>query len=189
MDSFDERVSSLSEMVSVLMKDIKTLIGRSKKPMSQPKRRSLVRAVFALIEADTFARKQFALFFHDAGGPQFSLAELALLREEQYDLGGKGEARTQIKFLRTADNFQFGIRSFCKAAKIDYEIPKARIEWQAFLQSIKVRNRITHPKNLSELLVSDTDIQKLQDTIELFKEILMEISHQMSHLYLIKSLH
>jgi hypothetical protein len=39
-------------------------------------------------------------------------------------------------------------------------------EWQSFLEAIKVRNRITHPKKTADLVVSQDDLKNVIKTFE-----------------------
>lgn len=153
-------------LFDTLAEDVVRAIGNSKKSLSQPKRRALVRTIFALVEAGTWSRKQIALLQHELGNVSFSEGEIALLKEEQYDLDQSGAVKVQKKFLRLADNIKFGVKAYAKAAGIRYVLPTDNNDWQAFLNSIKVRNRITHPKKSTELIITDEELREL---IQAFK--------------------
>jgi hypothetical protein len=183
MHAIEQQLRPLRRLFDLLAKDTIAVAGKSKKRLSQTKRRSFIRALFAWIEADTFNRKQIALLLHHEGQVDFSAAELALLREEHYDLDPKGQARTQQKFLRLAENRRFGVRCFCKATGIDYNVETGNQGWEGFLRSIKLRNRITHPKNPADLFVSDNDLQGIWNTFLWFKNNSQQISQKLSEKY------
>lgn len=136
----------------------------------QSRRRSYVRAVFALVEGVTFVMKQFALSVHESGGITFPSAELALLREEQYDLD-KGTPRTQQKFLKVADNMRFAFKMFAEAFQSTYILDTSVHHWQRFLVAIDVRNRITHPKAPDDLIISDDEMRRIQEVAAWYRTV------------------
>jgi hypothetical protein len=178
-----QRLAPLRTLFDILGKDFKAAVGKSKTKLSQSKRRSLIRALFAWIEADTFNRKQIALILQEEGLVEFSLPETALLREEQYALGKKGEVRTEVKFLRLAENLQFAVYCFCKATSIQYEVPKGGPGWEAFRRAIELRNRITHPKSPAALFISDEDMKDVWKTFLWFKNNSEEIAKRLAQKY------
>ncbi len=42
--------------------------------------------------------------------------------------------------------------------------------WQSFLESLKIRDRITHPKNLDEITVLDDELEILSNAMLLVSE-------------------
>ncbi len=187
----------------------------------QFKRRTYVRTVFALIEGDTFCRKQAALsryelslkastvlklteemdlanteaslhgrllsdlheLAHKMRGVnsirkelekvtqvRFTDAELALIREERYELSYKGEVRIRQKFLRLADNLRFSFKLFAKATNSTYELDVGGIGWDSFLKAIAVRNRITHSKYERDLVISDEDFDFVQKAAQWYRD-------------------
>lgn len=73
-------------------------------------RRNYIRALFAAIELSVFVLKQTLLVAASSCPGKLTFAELALLREETFDLENTGKVRTQKKFLKIADNLRFTIR-------------------------------------------------------------------------------
>ena len=167
MDPIQAQFRALRKLSGLLQQDV-IAVTKVRNLDPQVKRRSIIRSMFAWIEAETFIRKQMALLLCKKGVTEFSLAELALLNEEQYDIDGQGNARTRQKFLRLADNVKFGIRCICKATGIDYKVETATDGWQAFVRSIKLGNRITHPRNLDELFITKKDLQDIRGAFNWF---------------------
>lgn len=140
----------------------------------QFRRRSYIRTVFALVEGVTFVMKQFALSVHEGGTIIFSPAELALLREEQYDLE-KGRPRTQQKHLRVADNLRFAFDVFARAFQTTYTLDVNIHQWSWFLDSVKLRNRIMHPKALKDLIISDEEMMQIQEVAAWYRVITRDL--------------
>jgi len=187
----------------------------------QLKRRTYVRTVFALIEGDTFRRKQTALSWHELSleartvlklteevdlanteaslhnrllsklhelakkmlgvssireqlekvtQVEFTDAELALIREEQYELNNKGDVRIRQKFLKLADNLRFSFKLFAKATNSSYELDVGGIGWDSFLKAIAVRNRISYPKYERDIVISDEDLDFVQKAAQWYRD-------------------
>lgn len=149
----------LGQLYDTLTHDIGHIVGKSQS-LAQWKRRSFVRAFIALVEFDTYNRKQRVLYLQDHGHGKFRTAELVLLREIQPEIDDTGKVKEKKKYLRLIDNYRFAIRMFCKATGIEFELPTNNDGWTAFKDTVDLRNRITHPKNISEVEISDEQFQR-----------------------------
>lgn len=117
-------------------------------------RRAYVRSVFALIEGTTFRMKQLAL---DYNVDRLSSAEITLLQEESYSLGDTGQLRVRQAHLQCLPNVRFAFRSLAKARGIDFRPNVSGKGWEALRESVRVRDRLMHPKDPKDLLVSDEE--------------------------------
>jgi hypothetical protein len=116
-------------------------------------RRAYVRATFSSVEGFAFTLKKIAL-----GKPElFTSAELAILREEDYQLTASGDVRVGRRFPRTAENLRFAFAAFMRFHGTASALPKDE-GWDAFVAAVEVRNRITHPKRVEDLELSDRDV-------------------------------
>jgi hypothetical protein len=95
---------------------------------------------------------------------------VALLREESYALTNKGEATVQTRFLRLEDNLRFVWKMFVREWDIDPDIDFASDGWKSFCKSVGVRNRITHPRRVEDLSVSDAEIAQVEGQLAFFSE-------------------
>lgn len=155
-------------LIEVLSNDLIAAGQELNQPDLQLRRRTLFRAFFAQVEGETSLRKEFALLQHAERQTVFSEPELAMLREEQYVLANNGEVRVQPKFLRLTDNLRFSFKAFAKAFGSSFELEVSGSGWDAFQRSIIVRNRITHPKTLTDLTVSDSAKQGASNKTTLY---------------------
>jgi len=157
-------------LIEILSNDLIAAGQELNQPDLQLRRRTLFRAFFAQVEGETSLRKEFALLQHAERQTVFSEPELAMLREEQYVLANNGEVRVQPKFLRLTDNLGFSFKAFAKAFGSSFELEVSGSGWDAFQRSIIVRNRITHPKTLTDLTVSDSAMEDIFKAIDWYKE-------------------
>ena len=159
-----EAIAQFMELTTALDQDATSLLTRAKEDPDATARRSAVRAAFAAIEGLVFATKGLILEPFPQGRHHYSDAEVALLREETYALSNKGEATVQTRFLRLEDNLRFMWKMFVKEWGIDPEIDFESDGWKSFCRSIKVRNRITHPRRAEDLSVSDIEIAQVEQS-------------------------
>lgn len=117
-------------------------------------RRSYVRALFAFVEGSVYFIKQTAFTAAIRSQIPLSLGFHALLREETYSLDDKGGIIIQTdRFPPAANNLRFAVKCVNEIFGSSISIDSSR-HWGDFKMAIKIRNRITHPKDLVEFEVS-----------------------------------
>jgi hypothetical protein len=140
-------------------------------------RRTYVRALFAAIEGINYRMKHLAINLSDSNQITFTVAEKAALLEESYDIDDKGNAVIVKGKLRTANNLLFSFKSLAQAFGVSHEVDKNSSEWNCFKEAIKIRDRITHPKCMNDLTISDKEVDIIGETtrwyITSIKQILM----------------
>src|SRR5690242_5187582 len=121
---------------------------------SQVVRRAFVRAVLAAIEGHIYWMKQEALNAHNRR-VQFSSEEIALLREEAYNLSNNGTVSVKKAKLRLIDNLKFAFKMMAKAGLSAHSLNLSTKGWNQFLHAVKIRDRLMHPKQSSDFNVAD----------------------------------
>jgi hypothetical protein len=92
-----------------------------------------------------------------------SVAEYAMLADQSYDLKANGETSIQPKFLRLPDNLRFTIKVVSRLFEMQLELGVGTTAWGNFKKAIEIRNRITHPKNASDIDISDDEIKTCKE--------------------------
>src|SRR5215210_6831875 len=118
----EKAIEQFTDLLNILGKDVRQCNDGVIAEDSQFWRRAFVRAVFALIECLTFRMKQAALELYQSGEARFSEAELALLKEESYELNDKGVAYMQAKFIQLPKNLKFSFLVFAQANGFNFEL-------------------------------------------------------------------
>ncbi len=134
------------------------LAGIAEHNLNQFWRRTIVRTIFALVEGISHQYKKVALQISEITQVEFSDAEITLLKELSYSLNARGEADTSKAKLRTVDNMLFSIKMFAKSCSQNFDIDKSGNDWQCFKNALKIRDRITHPKNIADLEITDDEM-------------------------------
>jgi hypothetical protein len=163
-------VDNYQALYGALMFDVEAAVHELAKADTQFNRRSYIRTVFALVEGETYLRKQYALMMHELRMVTLSDAEVALLREEQYKLNNKGEPNVQQLFLRLPENLRFSFRIDAKVHGREYKLETQGRGWESFLKAIAVRHRITHPKQFEDFEISDEDLSQVNDALKWYQK-------------------
>jgi len=120
-------------------------------------RRIVVKNAFTWFEGQAFMMKRVALHRHEHFEIEFSAAELAMLREDKYSLNDKGQAITGDNYPNFISNYKFSFGSFAKAHASTFLLNATTIDRLKTLK--KVRDRLTHPKQLLDLQVTDDELK------------------------------
>ena len=164
LNDLGQQLTKLDAMENVLRQDMldcgRLIEGEHKTDSAS---RSFVRCVFALIEGSVFNLKQTALTLHRHGKGKFSQAELAMLEDVSYELSDKGEAKEQIKFIPLTKNIRFAFSAATRAFQVKFELVVDDEGWSTFKDALGIRNRITHPKSIEDLKLSDEEVQTVTD--------------------------
>lgn len=146
------------DILKALHEDVDLAERMWKQQDTQFWRRTFIRSVFALIEGFTYCLKQVALEASKKFRVEMSKSEVALLSEESYEVNDKGEAETKTAFIQLPGNIRFVFNMYSRAYGLNYKLKIDDNGWLSFKEALKVRNRLTHPKSTSDVLVSDQDM-------------------------------
>ena len=142
----------------VLIGDVKAARQSLKRSESDYARRTYVRTVFAAIEGYITIIRGRAMLAHAPGRKSLTVADFAILREETYIIEN-GKSATKPRFNSIGQTFQFSIMVFQKAWMLPEKVHTDCNGFRAFKAAVLVRNRITHPRQLSEMTVSKKEIE------------------------------
>ena len=169
-----KELSEYNELIDILGSDCAHCEKQWRSdPSNQFNRRSYVRAGFAYVEGHVFKLKQWALGLDDYKqglraryGPNpyvdstmFSFGERLVLSEESFEVDDKGEVYSQSRFVRLDKNIKFAFRAISRAHDIEFKLDLGDSGWGDFKKAIEIRNRITHPKSVSELSLSNAEME------------------------------
>lgn len=148
-------------MWPILVEDGKGAIETARKVNTSTARRTAFRTLFACLEGAIYLQKLIPLVSAANPDSPYTPDEIALLREEGYQLDADGTTKAVKRFLRIEDNLLFTIRMVCKEAGINPEIDTNCEGWRALKASILLRHRVTHPQRPADLEVSAEDFERL----------------------------
>jgi hypothetical protein len=117
-------------------------------------RRLYVRTFISLVESIIATLKDETL----RSTVRLSTAEKAILAGTKYELTDQGAAVERPFFAPVQKSLRFAFRSFAKANRITFTPDYNGEGWRAFSETVKIRNRITHPKRVEEMAIEDTEL-------------------------------
>jgi hypothetical protein len=160
------------DLINILGDDVQIAFDEYEKDQAnERKRRAVYHFMFAFVEGTIFMCKRVILEVHKAGYGKFSRAQFAMLNEESYDLDRKGNAIPQKKFLKLEQNIKFSFKAYASLWSADFVLDiGTNPRWDALLQAIAIRNRITHPRNAEDTKLSDKDMVDVSDALAWFAE-------------------
>lgn len=171
-DQLDEMHKTLRMEVELLAKGrtdegARTISYPDPALLSEVERRVLVKAIFSFFEAICFRLKQEAV---EDG--TLTEGERLLALERSYDLTSHGEVRATRPRLSFLANVRFAFSISAKAAKangLEFELDVGERGWQRLRDSVKVRDRLMHPKRVEDLLVTDAEIRACMEAFLWFE--------------------
>lgn len=137
--------------------------------------RRIIVCVFArAVEGEIFHLKEHCLKRLDSNPAFYTTGEAAVLRESSYYLDKDSSVLARPQFFRTPDNFHFVLKMFAKDTIPDLDIRMDTASWANFKNAFQIRNRLTHPKTETDLLISDEDVGCVQRAFLWYRKVLMQ---------------
>ena len=144
----------------ILMHDVLLALERRDLEDVQATRRDLIRTMFAAIEGASWEYRDHVRSVATDLDMLPPLVEMAL-SETTYRVAENGEIDEQVRYISMPAMIRLTTRlaeSICPGFELDFK----NDGWASFKTSIKIRNRITHPKSISDLEITDAEITVCQ---------------------------
>jgi hypothetical protein len=132
--------------------------------------RQLIRAIFAFLEAVTFSIKIKAAEYCLNHNRDISDAERFFAADVEHVLTDRGEVVERPARIRLADNIRFAFALQEKALGLTETFDPSKEWWSCLKSSIRVRDRLTHPKLPEDVDISGTEIVAALKAYDGFKE-------------------
>jgi hypothetical protein len=120
--------------------------------------RQLVRSAFAYIEGVTFAIKVAAATDCEKNGVEFQPHEWYFILETGFELNDKGEVVERPAQIKLARNIRFAFSLYERAHQLKPHFDPSVEWWSCLRDSMRVRDRLMHPRSASDLDVSPTEV-------------------------------
>jgi hypothetical protein len=199
MNGSDEK-----KFFDVLLADVDAADERLKSENNDINRRTLIRAFFSLVEGSMYVFRRRAISglqlslwcatvnansasesdkdygFHkrkydDLKGCYRELAALddITLKPDKTGVLREGSSRSQIIPL-----VALSLRAFARHQRLGYDCGHrfGKSGWRDLKTAVAIRNRLTHPKQVEQLAVSDKEIKILRSAMQWFSETVLDIA-------------
>lgn len=135
--------------------------------------RQLIRAILAYIEGVTFSVKVSSVGRCLDNGIEVSDHERYLAVEMSTDLNDKGEVVERPPKIRLTRNVRFAFRLLEKSSGQPSKFDPTSEWWSCLHETIRVRDRLTHPRMPGDLDVSGEEIVRALKARDGFNEVLL----------------
>jgi hypothetical protein len=142
----------------LLLEDVSSAESRLAVADTQGHRRDMIRTLFAAIEGMSWVYREHVRSLLATLGLLTPTADLAL-RDRSFTVTERGEILEQQRFVTLPSIIRLTTRQAQLIAP-ECTIDFSQSGWQAFKAAIDVRNRITHPKTISDLIVEALDLDQ-----------------------------
>jgi hypothetical protein len=176
MDLYD-RLEELQGMTRLLIDDVALLrprVGELKPNVTEEEkanRRFYVRAVFALVEAFVEQHRRLLLELCESNKIELKEKTRKRLRELKEVFREDGTVEEQERYLHIFDK----IKEVYKAAGVGFGQPLnvtfGDRGWTTFKAAMEIRNRVTHPKNVSDCWIFEDALKTVNDASAWFKKL------------------
>ena len=153
-------VRRYKELTDLLYTDAMTWLEKSMNRKDQRDRRIHVHLVFAFFEGVLFSTAEYLLASRDVYGLKFAPAEEMALTEMSYVVQD-GKVATRPQYAQLKDRTRLILHAVGRISPTPLKIDYSGVGWAAFQDSIKMRNRITHPKDAAACAISDAEMSTL----------------------------
>ncbi len=180
VSSCEEDIAKLDDCFSLsypdyLRPDItandKKMLEEIKEGIRAFRKRTYIKTAFSYIEGILFAMKRILLEHSDKLTPKETI------KLQEYKIVGPNAENLHEEpiFVRFEDNIKFTFKKYGELRANNYQINFNYKEWEIFIECIKIRNRITHPKHSNDLNVNDDEFNKCRDSYNWFFHILNDL--------------
>jgi hypothetical protein len=156
-----DRGASLA-LISMLFADADACHAVVKTADSDLARRNYIRASFAAIEGMVWSLRQDVLL-SPRRRQRLTQPALSILRERVPDVKSNGDVAERAVYLPFKQNIRFTFRAFYLAHGEDDHLAVDEEGWSALLDSVEIRDRLTHPKDANALVVSDDELLRVRE--------------------------
>lgn len=136
--------------------------------------RQLFRAGFAYIEGASFSLKIVAIDDAIENGIEITQAEINFAFEESHQLNDKGYIVEVKAHISLAKNIKFAFNLYAKAHGLNKSFNAVPVWWGDLIKSIKIRDRLMHPRSPEDLDIEPKEVVTLVSAINGFNSLLAE---------------
>ncbi len=174
-NTLDSSEKEYHELFDIFTEELAVFQTKIREGTNQSWRRAYTRTLFSMIEALTYRLKEDIYALLEAEGAEIS-------SEHERDLKGKiikrnknGQLKIRHFYQKLTDSIEYTLYNYARMHYIEYKIDKTGADWRCFVASVKIRNRITHPKKPSDLVIDNNELVIIQSSGKWFLDTIKDI--------------
>ncbi|MCL6306988.1 hypothetical protein QQL38_09820 [Pseudomonas syringae] len=136
--------------------------------LSQGKRRALIRAIFSFVEGLSYVQRvSLVSSFSDRLDPSVVMA----LKEQQIEITNAGKVRTKSIKASLMSLVRLAVEQYIECYPGRLSIQCSGSGYEGLVSSVKIRDRLMHPRSEHDLFVKDEEIVRAVDGWFWFSEV------------------
>jgi len=139
--------------------DVRIIYQKIKKDDKQVWRRAYIKAIFSTIEATVYYLRRFIKKIQENDDLSLSLTQQKNLDEFYFAKTEKRNYKKKGFRLPFLEKIVFLIELFAYSNYLFIKIDKDNKGWKCLESSLRIRNRITHPKKYSDVFITDKELK------------------------------
>jgi hypothetical protein len=167
LPDFHRSLEEMREMIKILGHDCNDHYLAIQNDNSQLHRRAYVRSVFAFIEGTLHCMKMTTIHLGTILG-NLLIQELLVLNGETFDVDDRGDILSKSLYPKFLSNLKFTFKIFSKVFVSSFTLNLGGTGWQRLREAVKVRDRLMHPKAITELKVTDAEVEVTKNAFDWF---------------------
>lgn len=172
------RARQIDKLFCALVDDVIEASKTCEQREDEFSKRSYVRTVFAFVEGIIQVMKSSAILFDELNNPPLLNAdEVALLKEKESRITNAGEVKSMKSKISLLPNLQFALRTYARVIGHAVDLDKSSSGWQSLVKAVNIRDRLTHPKTLEDLHISDGDVSTVERAMIFFRDTTGQLLH------------
>jgi hypothetical protein len=156
MSSSTQTIKDIKELYQV---DIDFIASHLDDDKSGYWSRSLIKTVVSFYEAQVYTLKNELIDFCCENNISISPDVLMFLKNLKYVIKDNGNIKEKYFQTTLKTEIKFIFNEICNLQNFKLKFGYDDVRWAQLLKTIEVRNRLTHPKELSEQTVTDSEIK------------------------------
>lgn len=167
------------KLVTILTSDVSFSLENLNKEDNEFYRRTYLRNIFAFIEGVIYTLKQ-EILSKERHSQVVMLRpeEILAIKEKAPQVKENGEVKEVTKYTELISNVRLTFKYYAKVFNVSYNLDVSGELWGYFRDSLNVRHRITHPKQDSDMSITDEELVKSYLSYKWFKHCVLKISHE-----------
>ena len=176
--SFSPQPDTGAEFITALISEVDYFAQEIRKNDIQPLRRAYCLSVLQFIDGTSAQLKNTVSEYET---PESLDEDLYLaLSDKTKRISIDGKEKISRSYKGFAENLFFAVDTFGWTSGIEINLKKEHKDWKRFIDCIRVRNRVVHPKSEEDLFISDSDLLEMVTMFEWLKEVLISLHHSVA---------
>lgn len=172
---FNRATNAATNLAVELLCDLKQAKYHLEELDNQFYRRAFCKAFLSYIEGTANGFREIVLILLAAEGADPTEKEKWFLTERKDKIADDGVIVSIPHFAPILESLTYLIEEFSSLRFGDFEFDKKDENWFGLTQALKIRNRITHPKDVIDLHISDKELESLKRSSEWFCNLIYQI--------------